>query len=108
MRPSVLVLALVWAMELTQQDGLLHLTDTTFEEARTRFPALLVHFHAPMCSICRNVTLDLQRISEQYRTLLPTFRTAQLDAATDLETARKMNITGFPTLLLLDREEIVQ
>ena len=108
MRPSVLVLALVWAMELTQQDGLLHLTDTTFEEARTRFPALLVHFHAPMCSICRNVTLDLVRISEEYRTLLPTFRTAQLDAATDLETARKMNITGFPTLLLLDREEIVQ
>lgn len=108
MRPSVLLLVLVWALELAQQDGLLLLTDSTFEEARTRFPVLLVHFHAPICSICRNVTLNLQRISEQYRPLLPTFRTAQIDTMTELETAGKMNITGFPTLLLLDKDDITQ
>ena len=95
-------------MEVEQEDGLLVLTDATFEEAKTRFPTLLVHFHAPLCTICNNVTLNLHRISEEYRSTHPAFRIGQLDAIANPDTGKRMHVVGFPTLMLLERNETVQ
>ena len=89
----------------SQETSLLTLTDGNFETYKSRFASFLVHIHAPVCSICRNMTMTLQKISDEYRGMYPSFRVGLVDAVTERNTAAKLSVTSFPTLVLLHNNQ---
>ena len=91
------------SLDLAEDEGVLSLTDHTFALAEMRYESLFVHFHAPLCSICRNVTSDMRRVADSFRGEFPAFRMAEIDVAAEGGVGRRFGVVGVPTVLFLEK-----
>ena len=80
------------------------LNDETFDQtmAATSLPAV-VDVYAPWCGPCKMIAPLLDKLAEHYAGRLKFFK-VNVDAAP--ETAARYEITGVPTLLLVNRGEV--
>lgn len=79
-------------------DGILHLTDATFDKeiVNSKSPAL-VDFWASWCYPCKMVAPILEEIAKDYSGKI---KVAKLDVDDNMSTATRFNVMNIPTLII--------
>ena len=80
------------------EDQVIILEDHNFEEALSLYPSLLVEFYAPWCKFCQQLAPMYARAAQRLILHDPPIHIAKTDATVHIESARKYNIEGYPTL----------
>lgn len=99
----VLILILVQGLLSSRKSHVLELTDGSFEQytqASTGFTTgnWFIMFHAPWCGYCQTFKPTWEELGEE---LHRNINIASVDATVETETAKRFEIKGYPTLLLL-------
>ena len=64
---------------------------------------ILIDFYAPWCGPCKMIAPVLQQIAEQY----PELKVIKVDADQAPSLMKQYSVRGIPTLLLMDKGELV-
>ena len=77
------------------------LTDVFTEQQRQQ-PQLLLYFWSPRCSMCRNMTPILDKLAQEREDVI------SINAADDVDIARRFKVMGTPTLVLIKNGKVDQ
>eukprot|EP00928_Gymnodinium_smaydae_P070551 TRINITY_DN54362_c0_g1_i1.p2 TRINITY_DN54362_c0_g1~~TRINITY_DN54362_c0_g1_i1.p2 ORF type:complete len:253 (-),score=84.17 TRINITY_DN54362_c0_g1_i1:115-873(-) len=96
-----LLLQSAFAVKTDIDNGVLVLTEESFDPVVSKFPAVVVEFYAPWCGHCKQLQPSYDKAAKKLRKLNSTSRMAKVDATTDFgqKAAKKYGATGFPTLI---------
>lgn len=84
--------------EITEEDNVIILTDSNFDEFLTKFDFVLVKFNAPWCGHCKKLAPEYSRAAKYFKEKSANIRLAQVDATKETELAKKFEVSGYPTL----------
>jgi len=84
-------------------NGVLVLTDDTFDEAIAKYDYLLVEFYAPWCGHCKKLTPEYEAAAAVLSAQDPPRTIAKVDATENKGIADRMGIKGFPTLFFFNQ-----
>jgi protein disulfide-isomerase A1 len=84
-------------------NGVLVLTDDTFDEAIAKYDYLLVEFYAPWCGHCKKLTPEYEGAAAVLSAQDPPRTIAKVDATENKGIADRMGIKGFPTLFFFNQ-----
>lgn len=90
-----MVLAAYAEVEVNE-DGVLVLTDATFDEAIAANSKILVEFYAPWCGHCKQLAPEYAAAAKALKD--DDCALAMVDATAEKEVGKKFSIQGFPTL----------
>jgi len=82
--------------EIEEEDHVLVLDDSNFDEAIAEYDPLLVEFYAPWCGHCKRLAPEYAKAAEALKE--KGLRIAKVDATVADELAQRFKIQGFPTL----------
>lgn len=75
------------------------LTDV-FTDKQRQQPQLLLYFWSPRCSMCRNMTPIVDKLAQERDDVI------SINAAEDVDIARRFKVMGTPTLVLLKHGKV--
>jgi len=75
------------------------LTDV-FTEKQRQQPQLLLYFWSPRCSMCRGMTPIVDKLAQEREDVI------SINAADDVDIARRFKVMGTPTLVLLKNGKV--
>jgi len=84
-------------------NGVLVLTDDTFDEAIAKYDYLLVEFYAPWCGHCKKLAPEYEQAATVLSAQDPPRTIAKVDATENKGIADRMGIKGFPTLFFFNQ-----
>lgn len=84
-------------------NGVLVLTDDTFDEAIAKYDYLLVEFYAPWCGHCKKLAPEYEAAAEVLAAQEEPRTIAKVDATENKGLADRMEIKGFPTLYFFNQ-----
>ena len=84
-----------------EEDGIMVLTDETFEEAENTYDFLFVHFFAPWCGICEMSLKDLAKELPEIKKEVSNVGFAKIDGTYYRKFYNKYDANGFPTVFLV-------
>jgi len=87
------------------EEGVLVLTDDSFDEELKKHENLLVEFYAPWCGHCKKLTPEYAGAAEELGKRDPPLFLAKVDATEQKALAERFAIQGFPTLLFFKNGE---
>jgi thioredoxin 1 len=90
--------------DLSTSDGILKLSDSTVNTAINRFPFFVLDCYAPWCEPCKAMSTALYELAGELKGQV-TF--GRIDIENNTVTARRYNITSFPTLLIFKNGMLV-
>ena len=93
---TFLLLSLTAAL-FKEEDHVIILEDSNFQEALIVHPNLLVEFYAPWCKFCQKLAPMYSQAAIRLLKENPQIRIAKTDATANIESAHKYNIEGYPT-----------
>jgi thioredoxin len=83
---------------------MMHLTETSFDEALLAHPRLLVDFWAPWCGPCRAISPVLDDLGREYEERVSL---AKVNVDSEPALAARFGVRSIPTLLFLRDGEVV-
>ena len=90
--------------DLSNSDGILKLSDSTVNTAINRFPFFVLDCYAPWCEPCKAMSTALYELAGELKGQV-TF--GLIDIENNSVTARRYNITSYPTLLIFKNGMLV-
>jgi len=84
-------------------NGVLVLTDDTFDEAIAKYDYLLVEFYAPWCGHCKKLAPEYEAAAAVLSAQDPPRTIAKVDATENKGITDRMGIKGFPTLFFFNQ-----
>jgi len=69
-------------------------------EKQSQQQKLLIYFWSPRCSMCRSMTPIIEKLAQQREDVV------SINAAENIEAARRLKVMGTPTLVLLNKGKI--
>ena len=86
--------------------SIIELTDSTFDNARVnKEKPVVVDFWATWCGPCRKLIPILETISEEYKDKAIF---AKLNIEENMESAKKLSISGLPSIIIFKNGEAVE
>lgn len=94
----IVALLAVAQCEVTEEDGVLVLTDDNFDEVVKKYPFVLVEAYAPWCGHCKNLAPEYAAAAQELKTQEPYIPLAKVDATIHKKVADAVGVKGYPTL----------
>ena len=91
----------VIAAEPELEEGVLVLTDETFEDTLAKSDKILIEFYAPWCGHCKKLAPIWDELAEEYKDV-KNLVIAKFDSTAN--EAEGVEIQGFPTLIFYPRD----
>lgn len=88
----------VIAAEPELEEGVLVLTDETFEDTLAKSDKILIEFYAPWCGHCKKLTPEYAGAAGVLAKADPPVPLAKVDCTVHKKTCEKFGVQGFPTL----------
>ena len=102
---SSLILAKV--PDIERSEGIYVLTTDNYDRAVSELETLLVYFYAPWCGHCRALGPEFVKAGQTLREKDSPIKLGKVDGTEETELMDKHQVTGYPTLKLYRRGEVV-
>ena len=86
---------------VTEEAGVLVLTDHNFDQAVSQHALVLVEFYAPWCGHCQELTPKFEAAARMLADSGAAVRLAKVDATQETALSERFSVEGFPTLKLV-------
>lgn len=91
--------------DVKQEDDVLILTDSNFQDVVNGEPIMLVEFYAPWCGHCQTLAPEYSKAASTLKTAKVPVPLAKVDATVETELAKQYEVNSYPTLYVFRHGE---
>jgi len=102
-----LLISLSTAKKFEKSEGIFVLTNKNYDAAVKEFDYLLVYFYAPWCGHCKALGPEFVKAGQMLKEKDSVIKLGKVDGTEEEELMNKHKVTGYPTLKLYRKGELV-
>jgi protein disulfide-isomerase A1 len=101
------LVAFTMAAEITEEEGVIVLTEANFDEVISQNKNVLVEFYAPWCGHCKQLAPEYAKAAVVLKAANPPVILGKVDTTVEKKLGERFQVQGYPTLkFFIDQQPI--